>query len=158
TNEVRRKLRQPFKLLLGKPILDVDVFSFNPSKLPHLLPERLQADHATGSSAIIQETYAGDFSCLLCLGWKAKSQEHDAKDKDGDFFLHGFLRPLVTRHSHLHLITFSARIITTGGIVRPSTFAVLRLIISSNFVGCSTGRSAGFAPFRILSTINAARR
>jgi hypothetical protein len=22
---------------------------------------------------------------------------------------------------------------------------------SSNFVGCSTGRSAGFAPFRILS-------
>jgi hypothetical protein len=37
-----------------------------------------------------------------------------------------------------YLITFSARIITTGGIVRPSAFAVFRLIISSNFVGCST--------------------
>src|SRR5262249_11173106 len=44
-----------------------------------------------------------------------------------------------------------------GGIVRPRAFAVLRLIISSNFVGCSTGRSAGFAPFRILSIIEAAR-
>ena len=53
-----------------------------------------------------------------------------------------------------HLITFSARIITTGGIVRPSALAVFRLITSSNLVGCSTGRSAGLAPFRILSTIN----
>jgi hypothetical protein len=29
--------------------------------------------------------------------------------------------------------------------------AVFRLITSSNLVGCSTGRSAGFAPLRILS-------
>ena len=28
--------------------------------------------------------------------------------------------------------------------VNPSAFAVLRLMISSNFVGCSTGISAGF--------------
>jgi len=33
-----------------------------------------------------------------------------------------------------------------------SALAVLRLIANSNFVGCSTGRSAGFAPLRILST------
>jgi hypothetical protein len=32
----------------------------------------------------------------------------------------------------------------------------LRLNTSSNFVGCSTGRSAGFLPFRILSTYVAA--
>jgi len=36
-----------------------------------------------------------------------------------------------------------------GGIVRPICFAVLRLITSSNFVGCSTGRSAGFVSFKI---------
>jgi hypothetical protein len=36
--------------------------------------------------------------------------------------------------------------------VRPSALAVLRLMTSSNFVGCSAGRSAGFAPLRILST------
>jgi hypothetical protein len=30
-----------------------------------------------------------------------------------------------------------------GGTVRPSDFAVLRLMTSSNLVGCTTGRSAG---------------
>ena len=48
-------------LLLGKPVLDGDIFSLNPSKLAQLLPERLQEDRATGSSACIQETYAEDF-------------------------------------------------------------------------------------------------
>ena len=54
--------------------------------------------------------------------------------------------------ARLHLITLSALASTFCGIVRPICFAVLRLITSSNFVGCSTGRSAGLAPFRILST------
>jgi hypothetical protein len=36
--------------------------------------------------------------------------------------------------------------------VRPSSFAVLRLMTNSKFVSCSTGRSAGLAPLRILST------
>ena len=51
-----------------------------------------------------------------------------------------------------HLISLFARASTSGGIVRPICFAVLRFITNSNFVGCSTGRSAGLAPFRILST------
>ena len=54
-------------------------------------------------------------------------------------------------------IRLSARCSTAGGIVSPSAFAVFRLITSSNFVGCSTGRSAGLAPFRILSTYTAER-
>jgi hypothetical protein len=53
---------------------------------------------------------------------------------------------------HTYWITSSARRSSDGGIVIPSALAVLRLMTSSNFVGCSTGRSAGFAPFRILST------
>ena len=58
------------------------------------------------------------------------------------------------RHGRLHgySITSSARASSVGGTSRPSVLAVLRLITSSNFVGCSTGRSAGFAPLRILST------
>src|SRR5438309_1704558 len=51
-----------------------------------------------------------------------------------------------------HLMILSALASTLGGIVTPICFAVLRLITSSNFVGCSTGRSAGLAPLRILST------
>ena len=48
--------------------------------------------------------------------------------------------------------TLLARAKTADGIVRPRAFAVLRLTTSSNFVGCSTGRSAGFAPLSILPT------
>jgi hypothetical protein len=56
-----------------------------------------------------------------------------------------------------HSITFSARSRNDSGIVSPSALAVVRLITSANLVGCSTGRSAGFAPRRILSTSSAAR-
>ena len=52
----------------------------------------------------------------------------------------------------IHLITLSVRASTLGGIVRPICFAAFKLTMNSNFVGCSTGRSAGLAPFKILST------
>jgi len=51
-----------------------------------------------------------------------------------------------------HSINSSARASSVGGTSRPRALAVVRLITNSNFVGCSTGRSAGFAPRRILST------
>src|SRR5579863_6735058 len=47
-----------------------------------------------------------------------------------------------------HSITSSALASTSGGIARPSAFAVLRLITSSYLVGACTGRSAGFSPLR----------
>src|SRR6266481_2887416 len=69
-------------------------------------------------------------------------------------------KPGIDRHRRLSLqtlgvslpysITTSARARIDGGTVRPSALAVLRLITSSNIVGCCTGRSAGLAPFRIL--------
>jgi hypothetical protein len=77
-NQVRRKLRQALRLLLGKSIIDGDILSLNPSKLSQLLPEYLQADRATGSSAIIQETYAVNLPWLLRLGGRAKRKEHGA--------------------------------------------------------------------------------
>ena len=48
-----------------------------------------------------------------------------------------------------HSITSSARASSVGGTSRPSAFAVLRLMTSSNLVDCTTGRSAGFSPLRI---------
>ena len=50
------------------------------------------------------------------------------------------------RHHAIHSMTSSARATRFGGTVRPSVLTVLRLITSSNFVGCITGRSAGFTP------------
>ena len=57
--------------------------------------------------------------------------------------------------SKIHRITLSARASTFGGIVTPICLAVFKLMISSNLVGCSTGRSAVFAPLRILSIATA---
>jgi len=53
-----------------------------------------------------------------------------------------------TRHS----TTLSARRRIESGNLIPSAFAALMFITNSNLVGCSIGRSAGFAPLRILST------
>jgi hypothetical protein len=50
-----------------------------------------------------------------------------------------------------HSITSSARIRIDRGTVRPSALAVLRFTMYSNVVGCSTGKSEGFVPLRILS-------
>src|SRR5262249_31220561 len=52
----------------------------------------------------------------------------------------------------LHSITSSARASKVGGTSMPSAFAVLRFNTSSNFVACSTGRSAGLIPCRVLCT------
>ena len=54
-----------------------------------------------------------------------------------------------SRHRATYSITWSARPRRVGGMVRLSALAVLRLTTSSNVVGCTTGRSAGLAPFRI---------
>ena len=52
-------------------------------------------------------------------------------------------------------ITSSARARSVGGIARSRAFAVLRLMTSSNLVGCSTGSLAGFAPFRTRPAVGA---
>src|SRR5207249_7550689 len=57
-----------------------------------------------------------------------------------------------------YLIILSAWYSTDCGIVTPSSLAVFKLMNSSNLVDCSTGRSAGFVPLRILSTYVAERR
>src|SRR5262249_5012944 len=59
---------------------------------------------------------------------------------------------------HRYSITSSARASTDGGMVWPIALAVFRLMTSSNLVGCSTGKSAGLAPFKILSAKAAAWR
>src|SRR6185437_9796187 len=57
-----------------------------------------------------------------------------------------------------HSISSSARARKDCEKVRPSSRAVRMLTTSSKRVGCSTGRSPGLAPFRILATKPAERR
>ena len=53
---------------------------------------------------------------------------------------------------HAYWITSVAWNRSIGGMVIPRALAVLRLMTNSNCMACSTGRSAGFTPRRILST------
>ena len=57
-----------------------------------------------------------------------------------------------------HLTKSSACCKTESGIVSPRALAVFRLTTSSNFLGCSMGKSPGFAPWSIRSTYPADRR
>jgi hypothetical protein len=77
--------------LLGISVLDGDIFSFNPSKLAQLLPERLQEDRDTGSSAIIQETDAEDFPYLLGVDHSPAQRECENEgDKPHQFSISDF--------------------------------------------------------------------
>ena len=53
------------------------------------------------------------------------------------------------RRTRAYSITSSASICIETGTSIPSALAVFKLMTSSNFVGCRTGRSAGFLPIRI---------
>jgi hypothetical protein len=55
-------------------------------------------------------------------------------------------------YSLRYLITRSARDSSADGMVRPSLSAVTALIVSSKFVGSSTGKLPALAPLKILST------
>ena len=66
--------------------------------------------------------------------------------------------PKADIETSFHSITWSASTRRLCGTSIPSALAVLRLMMSSNLVGSSTGMSLGLAPRRILSTSSAVRR
>lgn len=68
------------------------------------------------------------------------------------FMFFSALRSIPVTRPSCHRITLSALANTLGGIVSPICLAAFRLIMNSNLIGCSTGKSAGLAPFKILST------
>src|SRR4030095_15500491 len=83
-----------------------------------------------------------------------RTQTHDSAQKwcATPFLCGSLIRYSMPVYPGASLITLSARNSTDCGIVRLSALAVFKLITSSNFVGCSIGRSTGLVPFRILST------
>ena len=103
----------------------------------------------------IRGIFAG---CWASAGWAVVSKSRSPVARTKIFLTHGFgscYSFSTTDHSTIgysHLITLSALASTFGGIVRPSCFAVLRLMMNSNFVGCSMGSSLTLVPFKILST------
>src|SRR5712691_390900 len=97
-------------------------------------------------------------SCAACAnGWLVDHRRTDYP-LSGNLQPRGQLTTALTKPPFSWINHLIRPLRSDGGIVRPRALAVLRLITSSNLVGCATGRSPGLAPFRILSTNPAARR
>ena len=152
-------------LSLNVAILNQDVFPLDVTKISQPLPECLDLrPRIVGITKSGHISYPRDFRGLLRGGEMRQSQSNNVARRERKifFFMAAYLirrrQSKIENLKSLYLITLSARYSTDSGIVTPICFAVLRLITSSNFVGVSTGRSAGLAPFRILSTYTATRR
>src|SRR5206468_4227925 len=139
-DQLRDRGGDPRPLAPGSAALDYGVLPRDPTQLAQTLQERIvERIGADGG------TDPEDLPGPLPLSGKRRCEEHQTRASEERAPVH-------------HSISSSARRSSDGGIVRPRALAVLRLITSSNLVGCSTGRSPGLAPLRILSTIPAARR
>src|SRR5262245_2454875 len=146
TYQFSRKFCGPIGASVGITVLDSYVLSFDVPDSVKTFPKRLQARCVIGCRRGAEKSNAINYSRMLCLGRKARAEHQGSKSQSQ--------KPA---DRDPHRITRSALASTLGGIVTPICLAVLRLITNSNFVGCSTGKSAGLVPLRILSTKIAAR-
>src|SRR6516165_1760160 len=115
-------------------VLDRDVLAFDGAGFAEAFAER--SDTAGIRRTVADES--DDRNWLLLRARRERPCSRAAKQRD--------------EGAPLHSITSSARARSIGGIWTPSALAVVRLITRANVVGCSTGKSLGLAPRRILST------
>src|SRR5262249_51966815 len=158
THHLGRKLRVATALPLRISVLDGNVLSVYVAEIAQSPPNCLETGGLTSCIARREIPYPCDFRRLLRLNRKAESQEQNAKCKSKNLLVHRSLLTPNTSPLTPYRITLSALAKTFGGIVRPICLAAFRLMTNSNCFGCSTGRSAGLAPLRILSTYVVARR
>src|SRR5262249_14869311 len=116
--------------------IDPDVLAFVPSDLVQSLDEgrQIRLESRLGTGAIHQHANAPRLTRRLLRAHRQRPCCRAAEQRD--------------ELAAVHSITSSARASSLSGTWRPSAFAVLRLITSSNLVGCITGKSAGLAPLR----------
>src|SRR6516164_6911372 len=143
-NEIGRQFGHATTIVLAPAELDNEVAALDEAGLAQAFAEGRRNIGASGWGVRAQKS--DHRRCrLLCARRERPTCRRAAKKRDE-------LAP------EDHSLTSSALASTPDGIVRPSALAVLRLMTSSKRVGCSIGMSAGLAPFRILSTYQAARR
>src|SRR5262249_1686273 len=137
------------------PDLEGEVFALFKPQLPQPLSQSVNS--LVPRTSRKQNSYAIDLRLLR--GARRNGQQDNCEQTEANLSPHRLPRFILPFSFLLlpYLITLSARYSTDWGIIRPICFAILRLMMNSNFVGCSTGKSAGLAPFRILSTYVAAR-
>src|SRR5215468_3183731 len=134
--QVSCEVGQSIILILRPAILDRHILAFDVPAFADALPE---CGHKTCSVGGRRAAEEPDYRHRRLLRARRQRPRHRAPDQRDEL-------------AALHSITSSARASRLSGTVRPSAFAVLRLITSSYFVGACTGRSAGFSPLRMRST------
>src|SRR5262249_18285197 len=133
--ELLGQYRQPVVIALRPSELDDEIATFDPAEIAKSGAKRRNATCVTGRGHQTEKADTSDLGRLrprrewTCRRAAEKRDEVAARDS----------------------ITSSARASSVGGRSSPSAFAVVRLMVRSNLVGCSTGMSAGLAPRRTLS-------
>jgi hypothetical protein len=99
-----------------------------------------EAQHANLRFASFSEV--GPSGCEVCF---TPANGHRRLDRSGP-------KSAKAGSRQRYSITSSARASRAGDMSIPSCLAVLRLMTSSNLVGCITGSSEGFSPFKMRPT------
>src|SRR5262249_46785091 len=141
-NEIGRQRRHPVILALSPAILDCDVSALDKASFLQAAAEAShQMRERTGRRCAEKSHYRHR---RLLRSRRERPPRRATEQRDE-------LAPV-------HSITSSTSASSLGGTVRASALAVWRLIINSNLVACSTGRSAGLAPLRIRAAYAPALR
>src|SRR5262249_13713099 len=119
-----------------RPMLDRKVATLDPAEFAQLLHKSGDPLALDRRRARAQETDGRQLAGLLRARRK-RPCSHSAAEERNEL-------------AALQSITSLARSNIDVGIVTPIALAVRRFTTSSNVVGCSTGKSAGLAPRRIL--------
>ena len=144
-----QQLAQFKSLLLLARRKHVDQRKRRPRDVPlDLLDESLDLQCCTACLFLLQ---LSKYSAVFPIG-EIHVEQTACDQRDAD--QRGEVRHVLGEQStrQLHSTIQSARTRSSRGMVMPRAFAVFRLIARSNAIGCSTGKSAGLAPRRILST------
>src|SRR5262249_39738494 len=112
--------------LIRKPMLELDVAPIDVAQPCKAFEQRFEVwNLLLWTTRMPEITNCGNFSALL-RARRERPRRRAAEQRDE-------LAPL---HLRGHSMTSSAMATSLSGIWRPSAFAVLRLMASSNFVGC----------------------
>src|SRR6516225_3055491 len=142
-NQFTCQWRQLIKLILGPAVFDCDILALTKAAVLKPLTKCAEQMRVRGGRCTVKKS--DHRHRLLLRPRRERPRTRRAAEQPDE-------------RAALHSITSSARCCRNQGTSSPSALAVLRFITSSNFVGCSTGISAGFPPCKILTTNAAARR
>src|SRR5207237_456867 len=129
------------RLVTAPARVDADILAVGPPQFLQCVNEcrQIRSVVCIGRFSIHENAHSPHLTRLLCPRRQGPGSRRAGEKRDEPASL----------DAAAHSITSSARARNDSGIARPIAFAVLRLMTSSNLVGCTTGRSAGFSPLRM---------